>query len=404
MNNSVCIITSVHPLTDARIFHKQARTLAAAGYRVTLAGPAAECPPPDVPHQLPLSFVPLPIPGRFALARAPRFILLRWLIGSLLLLAPALRSRICHIHDPELLPLGLLLKALGRRVIYDVHEDYPQQVLSKHYLPRLLRPPIAWLVSMLEQLCSRLFDLTVCATEAIARRFPPARTVVVHNFPVWSEARCSVQKASRPAASGTQNRTAFTAVHLAGTLTEARGITSLVRAMGLLAENSSCEIRLLLAGRFVPESYGEFLKTLPGWQRVSHIEPVPHEEVWSIYSTCDAGLVCSLPLPRHQESLPVKLFEFMAAGLPVIVSDFALFRQIVKSSRCGLCVNPLDPGAIAGALEFLARHQLLCSRLGENGRRAVAEHYNWATEGRRLLAAYQRLHSSCPGLEPAHSL
>ncbi|MEO0073309.1 MAG: glycosyltransferase family 4 protein [candidate division WOR-3 bacterium] len=398
---SVCMLTSVHPLTDSRIFHKQAQTLLAAGYRLTLAGPATAQPLPARCSLL--SIVQLPIPAHPGADRRPLSILLRWLVAPLLLLMTVIRSRcqICHIHDPELLPLGLILKTIGYRVIYDVHEDYPQQILSKHYLPQFLRRPIAWLVGILELVCSRLFDHTVCATESIARRFPQTRASVVRNLPDWSSAQRFRRDASCPSVSGVRRKASFTAVHLAGTLTEARGITSLVQAMGILAKDLSREFRLLLAGRFVPESYGDFLKNLPGWQLVSHIEPVPHEQVWEIYSTCDAGLVCSLPLLRHLESLPVKLFEFMAAGLPVIVSDFPLFRRIVRSSRCGLCVDPLDPSAIARVLQFLARHPVLCRRLGENGRRAVAERYNWTAEGERLLTVYRKLLNPRTGFQPA---
>jgi glycosyltransferase involved in cell wall biosynthesis len=114
----------------------------------------------------------------------------------------------------------------------------------------------------------------------------------------------------------------------------------------------------------------------------------------------DAGLVCFLPAPNHVEAGPNKLFEYMAAGLPVIASDFPAWRPIVEGNDCGLCVDPADPAAIARAILYLAENPGRRAEMGANGRRAVMERYNWEAEGRRLIAAYERLTRRTPDRAP----
>jgi glycosyltransferase involved in cell wall biosynthesis len=104
-----------------------------------------------------------------------------------------------------------------------------------------------------------------------------------------------------------------------------------------------------------------------------------------------AGLVTLHPLVNYLDALPIKMFEYMSAGIPVIASDFVLWREIVQDGGCGLCVDPLKPNEIANAIDYLVTHPDEARRLGQNGRRAVVERYNWTVEEGKLLAFYGRL-------------
>ncbi|MEO0080147.1 MAG: glycosyltransferase, partial [candidate division WOR-3 bacterium] len=216
-------------------------------------------------------------------------------------------------------------------------------------------------------------------------RFPKERVTLVRNFP-------PLGTGCLPTTPRRQPREAFRLVHLGGTLTEERGITRLIEALALLDDSFT----LVLGGRFVNPSYEQKVRSLPGFCRVRFVGTVPHQAVYQWYASAHAGIVPSLPLKRHHTALPVKMFEFMAAGLPVILPDFPLLRQIVAEWNCGICVNTLDPGAIAGAIRFLAENPETAQQLGANGRIAVRQRFNWSGEAENLLALYRRITQIAP--------
>jgi O-antigen/teichoic acid export membrane protein/glycosyltransferase involved in cell wall biosynthesis len=379
----ICVMTSVHPAADVRIYHKQALTLSRAGYDVVLIAPAHL--PKDGVDETQV---------RLAQVRLPRSRPGRMVVGSLRILGAALRAhaRIYHVHDPELLPVALLLKAVGKRVVYDAHEDYPEQVRSKHYLPKSLRGAVSSLVGFAEKAIAARLDGVVCATDAIAASFHQRTgrlrsqygcVATVRNYPELSAVNPTPPTARNRPGIGRRCRL----VHLSGTLTPERGVTSMVRAMELLDDR----FELVLAGRFVTPEYEAAVRAMAGFRRVRYVKPIPHKQVWGVYEDCDAGIVCLLPLERYKVSLPVKLFEFMAAGLPVVASDFPLFRELVEGNGCGICVDPEAPECIASAAQRFAGDEELVRQMGELGRKAVLERYNWEAEAQTLLDLYRTL-------------
>ena len=363
------MLSSLHRPSDPRIFQKEARTLAHAGYDVTYVVAGAEGQAADG-----VRLQPFPRPGlRFA----------RPLTSSLRMLREArkVRADIYHFHDPELIPAGLALKMLGRRVVYDAHEDLPKTILWKPYLPRLLRRPLALAAGLVEKTASRAFDLVVVAGKGIERSFQGhPRTLLVRNYPIAEQFADRAER-ERP-------ERGLVAVY-AGGLTAVRGVVEMVTAIDRVDPRH--HPRLILCGNYYPESFAERVRGLPGYRWVDDRGVVPYESVPGILAEADVGLVCLLRTPNHLDSEPTKMFEYMAAGLPVIASNFPGWRDIVEGCGCGLCVDPTDPEAIAAALTHLAEHPEQRATMGANGRRAVFERYNWEAEGRRLLEAYGRL-------------
>lgn len=289
------------------------------------------------------------------------------------------RPKVAHFHDPELILVGLLLKLRGIKVIYDVHEDVPLQILTKYYLPVILRKPSAWFMGAMEWLAGKSFDAIVPATPKIATRFPKKKTFVVQNFPILEELTVSeaVPYVLRPP-------------HFAyvGGLTCQRGAREMVDAFGLVPTK---EARLCLAGTFMPQALQSEIEVLPGWVKTNFLGWADRGQVAALLASVRAGLVLLHPTERYPDAYPVKMFEYMAASLPVIASDFPLWRQIVDGAGCGLLVDPLDPKAIAGAIQWLLDNPHEAEAMGRRGRQAVATEYNWDRETRKLVALYNRM-------------
>lgn len=362
----VAQMTSVHPPFDTRIYQKIARSLVSSGRRVSLV----TCHPigdhvGGVRFESAGSYSSRL--GRMLLA-GPRVALKAYFTGA----------RICHFHDPELIPGALLLRLLGRRVIYDVHEDVPRQIAVKHWIPAWIRSPIAWLVEIIELLAAHVFDRIIAATPTIAKRFPPSKTVTIQNFPILGELHNDTPLAARPP-------------HVAyvGVISPERGAREMVEAIARV--DPLIEARLRLAGVFSPKSYRNTLENLGGWSCVDEMGTLDRQGVKKLLGSCRVGLVTLHPAPNILPSYPIKLFEYMSAGLPVIASDFPLWREIVGQSGAGLLVDPQNPDAIAAAIEKLLADPAGAEVMGRRGREAVEQTFNWAHEELKLFAMYDAL-------------
>ena len=361
-------LTTVHPPFDTRIFHKEAKTLVRAGYEVTLIAQHERDEVVDG-----VKIVALPKPKN----RFTRIFGLTW---RAFWLALRQKAEVYHFHDPELLPIGVLLKLFSRaKVIYDVHEDVPEQILTKHWIAKHLRRAVATGFNMVEKLLARAMDAAVAATEGIAEKFARFSPVVVHNYP---------DLGMLPNPSIGKDRDGKVLVYVGG-ISKLRGAFEMVRALEHLTHIDG--LRLDLIGRFEPGDLEEELQVLPGYRRVRFLGWLRWAEAWQCAQGAVAGLVLFHPAPNHERSLPNKLFEYMAAGLPVIASNFPLWKEIVEGNKCGLCVDPLNPKEIAKANEYLLAHPEEARRMGENGRRAVVEKYNWDMEGKKPLKLYEEL-------------
>ena len=369
LNARICILTTVHPPFDIRIFHKEAKTLVQAGYDVTLI---TQHDKNEIVEGV--KVIALPRPRN----RFQRIFGLTWRVFRM-----ALRQKadVYHFHDPELLPVGVLLKAFTKgKIVYDVHEDVPAQILTKHWIPAILRRPIAWLFGRWEKLVARFFNAIVVATEGIAERFSKHNSIVIHNYP---------DLGMLPDVPNASSNTDKKVLIYVGGITRLRGAVEMVDALACLSHIGG--LRLDLIGRFESASLEAELQKMHGYQRVRFLGWLQPKDVYNHLSRADIGLVCLHPEPRYLVALPVKLFEYMAVGLPVIASNFPLWQEIVEGNECGLTVDPLNPQEIAGAIEYLLEHLDLRQKMGENGRRVVVEKYNWEREAEKLLAVYREL-------------
>ncbi len=295
-------------------------------------------------------------------------------------LAQALRldAAVYHLHDPELIPAGLFLKRRGKKVIFDAHEDVPLQLLGKPYLHPLARRILAAGFAAFERHACSQFDGIVAATPSIREKFARINlnTVDVNNYPLASEFDAAAPWA------GKQRQVCYV-----GSISAMRGIRELVRACALLRSDA----RLAIAGQFSEHALEAEMRGDPAWPAILSLGHQDRAGVGALMASSMAGLVTLHPEPNYLDALPVKMFEYMAAGIPVIASDIPLWRAIVDREQCGICVDPRDPAAIAEAIDMFVLYPELARTMGENGRKAIVERYNWPVESAKLLAFYAHI-------------
>lgn len=366
----VCHLTSAHQGLDIRIFHKECVSLANSGYDTHVVIVAS---PDEVKRAAAqgVTIHSLPLPA----SRTSRMLTQAWRCFTV---ARRLDADLYHFHDPELIPYGIILALHGKVVVYDVHEDVQKDILSKRWIPASLRKIVSMAYTALEYIGARYFFTIVTATESIAQRFKKItmHTEIINNFPILNELDSDVQWGDKDAE-----------VCYVGGIAKIRGITEVCQAMGLLQTNA----RLNLCGRFAEPEVEQGVKSLPAWQRVNELGFVDRSGVRNVLSRSAAGLVTFHPAPNHLDAQPNKMFEYMSAGIPVIASDFPLWREIIQGNDCGLLVNPLNPAEIAQAIDFLVLNPDKAQQMGANGRKAAYERYNWAIEEQKLLAFYEQI-------------
>jgi glycosyltransferase involved in cell wall biosynthesis len=312
--------------------------------------------------------------GKGSGGRISRMTKVAW---SVLKEAVSRKSDLYHIHDPELIPVGIVLKLMKRRVIFDAHEDLPKQILSKPYLSRFSRIVLHAFATIVEVSSLRFFDGLIGATPAIANKLSRfnRNTETINNYPLVDELFYN-----------DNNSVPRRELAYVGGLSEVRGIKELINAMP-----QTTGVTLKIAGEFNDPKFELSVKQLDGWSKVQHLGQISRSEVKSMLSKSFAGVVNFLPYPNHIEARPNKMFEYMSAGLPTIASNFSLWREIIEGNNCGICVDPLDPTAIAAAIDTLAQDPERARQMGQNGQKAVLEKFNWSSEEKKLLSLYENL-------------
>jgi glycosyltransferase involved in cell wall biosynthesis len=354
-------VTTVHAAGDTRL-QKEISALLDAGFDVTLAAPFDG----TVEKLPPIPFSPLPKPA----TRTRRMLTLQHKAFSV-----ALRYDAIHFHDPELLPLALVLLMSGKKVVYDIHEDYAAQIQDKTWLPLGVRRFAARGVRLLERffLCSG--GLGIAATPHIASLFPKHNVTVVRNVPElarWMEPEPFSER-SIP-------------VSYVGEIRPVRGAFILQRVAELLHRLG---ISLTVAGRMADMTDDEkhdFAKT-PG---MNYLGPVPYANAIEIIRKSRVGLVPFLPASNNKNALPTKILEYLAAGTLLVVSDFPVWRRELGASGAVSFADPASPEQFVerciGSIEDEeAEHRSALARS------FVEQDRNWEQEKQKLIAFYKAI-------------
>ncbi len=309
---------------------------------------------------------------------------IRLIAAPLLMFFKALgtRARIYQIHDPELIPCGLMLRWLGKKVIYDVHENVAEDIFDKPWIrnKRMLHSMYVMFEKLAVRNCS-----VILAESSYEKRFRQlnARFVTVHNY-------CDVQFFDPFVNLGERNGNNLFYI---GILLESRGMLQIAEALYLLKQRGR-----VFYFHCVGELYSDLYEKIYSLPYIDEIRSQlifygrQNLEVgYEISRNMGIGLCIIHPMKNSVESYPTKLFEYMAVGLPSIASDFPLYRSVVSGHQAGLCVDPMNPVALADAIEQLEQNPELRLQMAASGREAVMREYRWETEKDKALELYRSL-------------
>jgi len=358
----IFIASSAHPWNDPRVFLKEVKSLAKK-YSVELHAPA------DFKYK--------------KIDNLKIFGLPQWKIikdrklNRKIILKRALKKRnfIFHFHDPELIPIAIVLKLLRKaKIVYDVHEDVPRQILTKPYIHKRVIKLVSIIFEIFEFLTSYIMDALIVTTKEIYDRFRIQNIEIIRNYPLLNELSFHNNWEEK------KNEIVYI-----GLVIKFRGALEILQAV------SELNITFNLAGKIFPDSFTKELEQSKGWKKTKYWGFIDREQINYLLSRSKIGMVILRPDKCYMEILPVKMFEYMIAGLPIIASKFPKIESIINKHNCGICVDPMDIGAIRGAITYLLENPKICKTMGENGRRAVLEEYNWKNEEKKLFKLYNLL-------------
>lgn len=367
MNNAkpiVCLVTSMHPVFDLRVFKKESVSLAKM-YNTFLV--AANVGDQEIEGVHIRGF-------KQSTNRMKKMLSTKNLLNKLV----EIDADIYHFHDPELLSVGLKMKKKGKKIIFDSHENYSTILLSTSWIPKPMRKLAARVYTQYERYCLKRYDAVISVTSFIVDRLKKinSETYQVTNYPLFHDVP--------------DNREWGKSVCFAGGIDKWWMHHNIVKAIE--KTNASYE----LAGVSPNSSYFDSLTQTKGWEHVVFRGKLQQDEVMSFMQKSSAGMnVSSYDDPNAGNkigSLGVqKLFEYMMAGIPIICSDHDVWHEIITKNDCGICVDPNDINQITDAINYLINNPEEAKRMGDNAYRAVQTEYNWQSQEKELYKIYNKI-------------
>ncbi len=372
---TIAVLSTVHPHDDTRIYHRQAMSLSQK-YKVNIYI--------NAPFQFQqinenLCVWGLPEWKKKSDRAKTIFKLLKYIVN--------LKADIVIIHDPELLLIVPVIKIFKRiPIVYDIHENYVEMIQEKLWIPIWLRKTLSGMYVFLEKLTFPFIDMVWYPVNNIGNHYQSyknLRKYQIRNVPAINSFQIENKHHQK------KDRIIFL-----GYLIDDRGIKEIIQAFQkVLIKYPNYE--LVFVGAFQSDSFeDEITSMVQNFKLTDNIHflgKVPYEKVAEYLFTAKIGLLNYLPIPNNIHGLPNKLFEYMAAGLPVIASNFDNYREVLEETQAGLLVDPTKPGEIADAIIFLLKDKKKMSQLGQNGQIAIQKKYCWEKETEKLFRAIEKL-------------
>ena len=302
--------------------------------------------------------------------------------------AKSLKADIYHFHDLWINRIGPKLKHLDHRpvVFYDAREPYAADYVSyvKSPIPWVVNTFASWVDSW-EKKQATHYDLVISNEITVQRNFAKIigkdRSVVLYNYSDMNEFARDVPAKDK----------CYDLIYC-GAITELRGAFEMIKAIKKTKEDLP-KIKALFIGNYFPSSLKEQMTDLLVKEdligNIKLHDAVPYREVAEFYNKSKIGLVLLQKVKTFEVSMPIKIFEYMAFGLPVIGSDFGHMKDYIQRDRCGIAVAPDDPEAIARATTTILKDEKLYMNFSQNGKEAAMSKYRWEMEFEKLLSYYK---------------
>lgn len=369
--NKVCHVLSGFDRYDTRIFSKQCQSLVNEGYDVYIL--TNDGIPDEEKENIKIISC-----GPFTKNRFQELVKAK---STFLKKAIEINADIYQLHGPELIPLGLALKKINKKIIYDAHEDLPMQILEKKWIPGILRHPFSKLTEyyLRKNLCK--FDEILSVTPHIVDRLKTISDSVtlITNYPIIAKIR------SYDYANYIQRDNILC---YSGTVYHASNQEFILEAIADIEK-----VKYHIAG-IIDDKFYQKLSKFPAWKKVNYLGTLSRTDIKEFYYKAIAGLIIfdySPNLGHKRGTLGSnKLFEYMAAGLPIICTDFDLWRNIIDKYKCGIYIQPNNAQQIKDAINLLMNNKEKAYQMGQNAMNAVIQEFNWKTQEQIYLDLFRK--------------
>jgi glycosyltransferase involved in cell wall biosynthesis len=360
----VCILISGYPRDNARIFQRQAKSLYNCGFKISFITNDEgedECVNG-------INFYCTPY-------WKSRIKILFFAYFQFINKAIKLDADVYFIHSPELLPLTLKLKFLGKKVVYDAHEDLPRHIVDKEWLPWILRRPLSFMTSIFFNFIFSRLDGLVSPHPHVVERYKNLNknVVLITNFPIST----IIQGFGLDNYLERENIICYS-----GTAYFHSNQVPILSAI-----DSIDNVIYYIAGTIPDKLYSEMMGHR-AFAKVNFIGLIDYDKLVYFYRNSKIGLVILDYRKNWGGKVGTfavnKMFEYMEAGLPIICSDYSLWMEVIDKYNCGIYVKPGDVYEINKAIEYLLDNPLIAYQMGQNGKQAVFEEYNWKFEESKL--------------------
>ncbi|MBE9467998.1 MAG: glycosyltransferase [Bacteroidetes bacterium] len=366
----ICHLTSAHPVNDIRIFQKECISLKNAGYDVYLIVNGEQNRIQEGVNIIGTK----KIKSRFfRILLSPLFIFFK---------ALKLNAKIYHFHDPELIFVGFILKLFAKKVIFDIHENVALSIKDKTWIPKIIRKLVEIVYRLFERFFILFFDLLILAENSYKKYYSKKKSHVILNYPLVFE-KIKIEK----------NKDFSNPIRFvySGLISEMRGVFQILDIFLLLLKKDY-DIYLDIIGQVESEklecAINNFISKNEIENRVTLHGYIPVKQVYKILENDHIGFSLLKPIDNYKTSLPTKIFEYMLNGLPVITSNFELYDYYIKEKDTGICVDYFNVNESALQIETLIKDQKLMNIKSKNGKFAVLNEFNWASQENKLIKIY----------------